>query len=189
MPFIPGRSPNPSYFRGIPGAKDGDSRGPVGGAKTKDASAPSTSWRSNDESAKSWKPETVNITPAEAQKRQKNLDAQRAKVEAEERRRAGGSPDPSDKPSLRDFSRAQLTGARPTNHQEANNLLEVMAEKGRDGMLKPAELKTITDCVNVVKKSKADPYDAQLALKNLLGTQNPTTTGAETLKKLISSLG
>lgn len=186
MPITPGRAPNPSYYRGISGAKDQFPEIKKSSNQPPTAPPPSR-WGNPSETVR--RPESAKISPAEQKRRGAALQAQAARVGIEAQRRAAGAPNAEDRFNLRSFSRAQLAQARPTNHQEANNVLDVMAEKGRDGVLSAAELKTIGSCVSLVKKMRADPNDAQQALKMLIATQNPTTRGVETLKKLLESLG
>lgn len=189
MPSVPGRAPNPSYYRGIAGAKDQfpEIKKSSNQSSQWAAAAPPPPWGGYSEPVR--KPVIGKISAAEEKRRGARLDAQSARVDIEKKRRAAGAPNAEDRINLRTFSRAQLAEARATNHQEANNILAVMAEKGRDGKLSAAELKTIASCVNLVKKMGAYPNDAKLALEELIATQNPTTRGVETLKKLFASLG
>lgn len=163
MPFIPGRSPNPSYYRGIPGAKDGDA-----GFK-RSSNGPRPEGREVPEA-----PRSTGWSPTAAAKPKP----------------APGAPDPEDKASLKSLQRAELRELKPTSPEGANNLLEAYGAKAKaGGVITGPELWTIKDCVSLVRNYRADPKIAQKALDKMIASQSPEGMAARQLKELKASLG
>lgn len=109
----------------------------------------------------------------------------------------GGPSEPASKPapvSLTRAEREKVYKGLSMTHKEAVSILNVSARspgaKGGAGeVLSAASLKTISRCVAIVKKGGADPSDAKLALQKMIAKQDPTSSGVETLKQLLKSLG